>query len=139
MKFDELISSLGVRLGISNLVFDVNQSCIMLKFDDDLVLFEKSGNKLVISAELGSAIGKENLYKQMLEASNAGLHTGLNNLGFDRDRLAFVLSFTLENIIEPEKLEARLMRFILAVRQWKKIVDSGGVIREEPTPADFLV
>lgn len=133
MDFDALIAELGRNIGLEGLAFENDGTCSVF-FDEDEVFFEKHGGKLLFIAPLGSAEGKEDLYRTVLEANFLGGGAALGAIGIDPDQDGFVLSRVLEGDEDYADFERSLLLFIRCLRKWKPVILEGRM----PGPVPFL-
>ena len=118
MNIEQLIDELGHALGI-DLKLSEAGTCGVL-FDKDEIFFERHEGQLYLIAELGSAAGREDAYRRVLEADYLGHECGQGAIGIDANRREFVLHRVLDGEMDYPEFEKVLTVFVQATRYWKK-------------------
>ncbi|MBQ9407016.1 MAG: type III secretion system chaperone [Desulfovibrio sp.] len=118
MDCGRLIVELGQALGIK-LKFSKADTCGVF-FDDDEVIFEQHNGQLYLIADLGSAAGREGVYKRLLTANYLGQESGQATLSLDADHEEFVLYRILDGDMGYPEFEKILTVFVRALRYWKE-------------------
>ncbi|WP_031491105.1 type III secretion system chaperone [Succinivibrio dextrinosolvens] len=122
MKPADLITTLGDRLKIEDLKPSEKGVCSVF-FDQDEIIFECHEDRLFIFGEIGSGIGRQDLYLEMLKGSHLGLGAAYGSLGLDVSKEVFTLTRVIEGDISYGLFEKRLTDFLIALRNWKQYIE----------------
>ena len=117
MNTTKLLETLGENINL-DLALSEHKTCSVI-FDEDEVIFEENNNQLFIYAVLGTSIGHEELYEDLLSYSNLGANTGNASIGLDKDRNEFLMYRILTGNMEYEEFQDILVLFIKSLRYWK--------------------
>ncbi|MCR5537034.1 MAG: type III secretion system chaperone [Succinivibrio sp.] len=138
MLAEELISTLGQRLGAPGLALSKEHTCAA-EFDDDVLFFEHHERRLFIIAEIGELpLDMDNL-RYLMQANHLGRGSAFGSLGFDKRKGLLTLTRVLADDLAYQKFEDQLSLFIAAVRFWKVFLQQGGLQQPKSfSPADLV-
>ena len=119
MDIQELIRSLGKRLGINDIEMSDAGVCSVV-FGEDEVIFEQEGSLLFIISEIGSVEGNEKFFRAMLDANHCSHGSGFGSIGIEKERNCFTLSRLIEGDFNIDLLEKQLQLFVSTLRFWKQ-------------------
>ena len=117
MSAENLISELGLNLGIDLKLSEENTCGIF--FDNDEVIIEFNEGQLYLIADLCSSAGREDLFGRLLAANFLGQESGQAVLSLDTSREEFTLHRIIEEDISYPKFEKILSVFVQSLRFWK--------------------
>ncbi len=117
MNTNKLLSELGENIKL-DLSLSEHNTCSVV-FDEDEVIFEENNHQLFIYAVLGSSVGRDDLYGDLLYNSNLGANTGYASIGLDKERNEFLMYRILTGNMEYNEFQDILVLFIKSLRYWK--------------------
>ncbi|WP_295355062.1 type III secretion system chaperone [uncultured Succinivibrio sp.] len=122
MNAQELIKELGSNLGLE-LEFSEEHTCA-LKFGEVTVFFEEYEDKLYLICELGSSVGKEDLFPHLLSENYLGRATANAVLSHDEIKSEFMLHLILQQNITYQQFERILDNFVYTAKKYKNKLTS---------------
>ncbi len=122
MTYDEIISELGRNIGIEDLCFSSEDNCSVVFDKKDEIVFEKSDSRMFMIASLGSSVGKEDVYRRLLEGNYLGNLSAFGSIGINGDLEEFTLTRIFEGELEYHEFEQSLAFFIVSMRKLKDLI-----------------
>lgn len=139
MNSEELLEQLGTRLGIALHLSPKGTCCVL--FGKVEVVFEQYESQLFLMATLGSAAGREDVCRHLLEANYLGAQTGQACIGLDAGKNEFVLHRALTGNMTFAEFEEVVMLFVKTAQYWKNWLSTSVMenVRQEDVPMSAFI
>ena len=130
MRFDDLLASLGERLGVE--IEDAGGAAAM-EVDGGPVILRDAGDILLLHAEVGEipSDGRESILAAAMEANFLYQGTGGATLAVDpRSGHLYLQKYNWLDRLDAEKAVTSLTRFADTVTTWKELVAEASAVPE---------